>query len=958
MNFDQDPLLLPAPKSFTRKVGYCRSKSNIEPSFEAFAPRFARVYIRSHLSDTPLDLTIRTTGKKYPHIDDSYAYVIDIDLERVTLVADTEWGAITAFYLLEQLTLSGEALPCCHIEDEPSYPWRGLMIDVARHYIDLEKLLQTIDLMAVFRLNVLHLHLTDDQGFRFESKHFPHLATEPFYRQTDFVKLVEYAADRAIRIVPEIDTPGHATSWLLNYPEWGTHRVGGATNSFGVHDACLDPSSSKVVEDLSLLFDEVCQIFPDDFVHIGGDEVNGKWWNDSKEVQDLMQERDWSSIRDVQAAFSSALVGVLTAKHKKSVGWDEILHSTLAKDVTVQAWRGLKAREHSVNAGHDCIVSSPYYLDLQYPADVHYLYYPDMTAESWISANSQIQDDARLDHVKAGMLWGFDFGSFPDDLDRNQIGRILGGEACMWSELVNSTTLFRRVWSRMPLIAERFWNAKSALPSDNSYQRVAHLFSQLLESKLLSENPLAYETNPQYSSLDCLFQQLEPIKWYGRLLGPERLKARTDGQSEAHLERPYDCSSPLDQLVDHLPPESLTVRNLNKVIRNGEDWSQIQKEWESLPKRLGQCKSALPERLYSTLQPIALALKHLAAISLGKAAPDIKLQEPIGEYILSIASTINDLAFRNITAHWSVNGKITPIGVGKIHETYRIDEQFLLQKINSFVFEHPERLEHNYTAIKPYLGDLGADQIHTTEGALSISGRFGCWRLFRYYLHRNFDSLPEELCESAGTAFGTFLSKFRGIRLDLKPVIPNFHDLSYHLGQFDAKVKSNSLSPEISFVEARREYNGLLSGNLQVIHGDCKVNNLLVHPFKPVVLKVIDLDTVMIGHPAMDYGDLIRSLIGVDDPRSSLSKIRKATQGFLQRFPIAKQEIGTFARAPAFMAFMLGLRYLVDHLDGDVYFKTEKFGENLVRCQERFNLTQQLELLEPELRNILAFETF
>ena len=218
--------VLPSLNSLATTGEFCTAQLGQRTQIFPNYPRVQRAFERTKFADLPLTLSIAKTTSSVPSLEDSYRYDLEVTQDGIKLNADTQWGAVTACSVLEQIGLGRESLPCCQIKDSPTYPWRGLMIDVARHYIEFDELLRTLDRMALFRLNVLHLHLTDDQGFRFESNRFPELATEPFYSQSQLAQLVEYAADRAIRVVPELDVPGHTTSWLLAYPEWGSKSRG------------------------------------------------------------------------------------------------------------------------------------------------------------------------------------------------------------------------------------------------------------------------------------------------------------------------------------------------------------------------------------------------------------------------------------------------------------------------------------------------------------------------------------------------------------------------------------------------------------------------------------------------------------------------------------------------------------------------------------------------------------
>mgnify|MGYP003312977100 FL=1 len=191
------------------------------------------------------------------------------------------------------------------------------MLDVARSFVSIGSLRRILDGMAFLKLNVLHLHLSDDQGFRFRSEAFPGLASTESYSQTELEDLVSYAGDLGVRIIPELDVPGHVTSWLVNYPEWGFSELSEASDLFGVHKACLDPSNEQLYEDLEILLSEVGAVFPEEFLHVGGDEVHPEYWSKSERVQKFAGETDLGGIAEIQNYFSNRLFEILLKINKR-----------------------------------------------------------------------------------------------------------------------------------------------------------------------------------------------------------------------------------------------------------------------------------------------------------------------------------------------------------------------------------------------------------------------------------------------------------------------------------------------------------------------------------------------------------------------------------------------------------------------------------------------------------------
>ena len=323
-----------------------------------------RALHRHELDNFSLDISVDQDESLVPQLHDSYAYEFEVRDEVVRIKAESTYGAITACNVLSALRWQDDSLPHCHLVDEPVYPWRGLMIDSSRHFIPIDKLRETLDLMACYRLNVLHLNLSNDQACRFPSERFGRLAHAEHYAKAELTDLVDYAADRAIRVVPELDVPGHTTSWVWAYPEWGAGKLAGPSTGFGMHRACLDPTQSAVREAVRHIFGELAEVFPDEYIHVGGDEVIPTWWNDNADIQAWMGRHGMHSAQELQTWFIRDLGDHLRTLNRRLIGWDEILDENLPQDYVIQAWRGIAGRDHAVAAGHETILSSPYYLDL------------------------------------------------------------------------------------------------------------------------------------------------------------------------------------------------------------------------------------------------------------------------------------------------------------------------------------------------------------------------------------------------------------------------------------------------------------------------------------------------------------------------------------------------------------------------------------------------------------------
>jgi hexosaminidase len=528
-----------------------------------------------------LTIDCAAASAPYPDLDDDESYLLKIDPVEARITAATEWGVLRALATLAQLTAVGKTLPGLLIADSPRFAWRGLMIDAARHFISVPTILRTLDAMALVKLNVLHLHLSDDQAFRFGSRTFPELARlgsdGNYFSEDDIGDIVGHAAELGIRVVPELDVPGHTTSWLAAHPEWATVQESCPPSTrFGVHPACLDPTRDEIYVALGQLFDDIKRVFPDRFVHIGGDEVHPKWWRESETVQAYMRAHAIADLEALQALFNERLADLLIDRDRMLVGWDEIAHDDLPRTSVVQSWRGGPSRDRAVAQGFDCIFSAGYYLDFFYPADLHYAYDPESSAADLLAHDERVRADPRLAHVRDGLGWASEFaGASAVDVEPGKLppGRVLGGEACMWAELVTDDVFEVRVWGRLPAIAERLWSPRSLRDESDMYLRLRGLrplLAAFADVDIERRREILFAglgvNRAELNALRDLFDAIEPIKWYSRLLGEAALRARVAG-STAVVERPYSVTTPLNRVVDYIDPASEWVPQFTAAVR-------------------------------------------------------------------------------------------------------------------------------------------------------------------------------------------------------------------------------------------------------------------------------------------------------------------------------------------------------------------------------------------------------
>lgn len=383
--------LLPYPKQLELKQGYFvfgpsfkvqlpEGRASLKPLVEQFIKRNNINTVVDFDPTTDADLVIHLPVSDKTRALQQEAYQLQISSHQIRLSASHHIGVLRGLQSLQQLIQRQSAelsLPNLNIEDEPRFRWRGLLLDPARRFLPLADIKRQLDLMASVKLNVLHLHLTDDQGWRFESQIFPKLhqigGKDGYYTQGELRSLVLYAKERGIRVVPEIDLPGHTTALGLAYPDLMAPPAPLAIEThWGVHKAVLDPSKPQLYSFLALLLGEVAQIFPDPYLHIGGDEVLPDLWLQNPDIRAFMQQQQLPDAGALQAYFNRRVEQILKPLGKTMIGWDEVLDDHLPHSVVVQSWRGTESLFQAAAAGHPAILSTGFYLDQPQTAAYHY----------------------------------------------------------------------------------------------------------------------------------------------------------------------------------------------------------------------------------------------------------------------------------------------------------------------------------------------------------------------------------------------------------------------------------------------------------------------------------------------------------------------------------------------------------------------------------------------------------
>ena len=402
------------------------------------------------------------------------------------------------------------SVPAVKITDYPRFGWRGLMLDVSRNYFTKEEVKRYIDQLSAYKYNTFHWHLTDDNGWRIEIKSLPKLTevgawrvprygiwgkrAEPkageaataggFYTQADIKEIVQYAQDRNVTIVPEVDVPGHSMAAIASYPELScgkdpkTKVNPGSSFSEWFKDGTfkmfidntLNPSDEKVYQFLDKVFTEMATLFPSPYIHVGGDECYKGFWTKDAGCQALMKKMNMTKPEELQAYFMKRVESILKSKGKKMIGWDEILEGGIAPDATVMSWRGIKGGIEAAKLGHNVVMT---------PTTFSYLDYQQ--GEKTIEP--EIYSELRLTKC-------YSYEPVPDGVDSKFV---LGGQGNLWTELVESLHHAEYMtWPRGWALSEDFWSPKESKNWNNFIQRVETQF-QRSEIEGVNFSPAIYD---------------------------------------------------------------------------------------------------------------------------------------------------------------------------------------------------------------------------------------------------------------------------------------------------------------------------------------------------------------------------------------------------------------------------------------------------------------------------------
>lgn len=514
------PAIIPEPVSIVQKQGVFTLQDNISISIPANDNEVAKVagYLSQAIAASTgyksninngnagqIQFIIAATQDKELGNE---GYKLVVSPETATLTAHTAAGlfyGVQSFLQLLPKEITSRSVvenvswtaPCVEIRDYPRFGWRGLMFDVSRHFFTKEEVKEFIDDMAKYKFNLLHMHLTDDQGWRIEIKSLPKLTSvgawnvkktgtfntfsppapdEPrnyggFYTHDDIKEIIQYAKDRFINILPEVDIPGHSLAAIASYPELSCtpgadkYKVNSGEpfmvwpaggHFYGLVDNTLCPANEKVYEFLDKVFTEIAQLFPFEYIHMGGDETARNFWEKSAAIKALMKKENLKNLDEVQSYFVKRVEKIIESKGKKMIGWDEILQGGLAPNASVMSWRGIKGGIEAAKQKHEVVMS---------PTTFAYLDY--------------MQGDAAMEppvYATLRLSKAYEFEPVPEGVDA---AYIKGGQANLWTEQIyNTRHLQYMLWPRAFAIAESVWSPKAKKNWNNFVTRVEKQFER------------------------------------------------------------------------------------------------------------------------------------------------------------------------------------------------------------------------------------------------------------------------------------------------------------------------------------------------------------------------------------------------------------------------------------------------------------------------------------------------
>jgi hexosaminidase len=487
-------------------------------------------------------------------------YTLDVSPDKVVIAANQAHGLFYGIQTLMQLlppdiengkpsrTAGNRHIPCVKITDYPRFGWRGLMLDVSRHFFSKKFVEEYIDEMAKYKFNVFHWHLTDDQGWRIQIKGLPELTEtgawrvprtghwghfappQPgekasyggYYTQDDIREIVAYAQKRFITIVPEVDVPAHSLSLIASYPNLSCtgqkYPVNPGSPFYTKEDNVLCVANDSTWLVLDKIFAQIARLFPGEYIHVGGDEAYKEFWKNCPKDQTLLKKEGITSLEGLQSYFEKKLEKMIISKGKKMIGWDEILEGGLAPEATVMSWRGMEGGIKAAKLKHHVVMTPSRYTYLCNPQGDPLI---EPVAQGGWSNQLSLKMCYRYDPV-------------PEGVDPRYI---LGGQACLWAEHVpNDRHAEYMTWPRAMAIAEVYWSPANKRDWNNFVTRVQYQFrfldaaqvkySRSMYDPLISgvrdaNDSLRVELNTEIPGLDIYytFDGTDPDNFYPKYEG-------------------------------------------------------------------------------------------------------------------------------------------------------------------------------------------------------------------------------------------------------------------------------------------------------------------------------------------------------------------------------------------------------------------------------------------------------
>ncbi|XP_054475686.1 beta-hexosaminidase subunit alpha [Anoplopoma fimbria] len=407
----------------------------------------------------------------YPNEDSSERYNLSVSAGQASLSAETVWGAVRGLETFSQLVYQDDFgsyfVNKTEIDDFPRFAFRGILLDTSRHYLPVHAILKTLDAMAYSKFNVFHWHIVDDPSFPYQSRTFPDLSSKGafhpmthIYTQSDVKRVISHARLWGIRVLPEFDTPGHTQSWGKGQPDLLTPCFKGSTPSgtFGPVNPML-PSTYQFMEKL---FKEVSSVFPDSYIHIGGDEVDFSCWQSNPDIRAFMKKMGFGvDFTKLEAFYMENIVNITAALNKTTIVWQDVFdyHERIPKDTVLHIWKGAGYRtelSRMTKAGMRVVLAAPWYIN----------------------------------HISYGQDWRVSYNIQPLNFSgtEEQKKLVIGGEVCMWGEYVDATNLTPRLWPRASAAAERLWSDEKQTSSvDKAFPRLQDFRCKLVRRGIRAE---------------------------------------------------------------------------------------------------------------------------------------------------------------------------------------------------------------------------------------------------------------------------------------------------------------------------------------------------------------------------------------------------------------------------------------------------------------------------------------